>query len=177
MSEFLNPKSMLTPGVAGAVMMFVVNGLSMPFPELPRRFIALVLSFLFGLLFISKASEVQIPQRIAYWVINSLVIFVVGFGANDLGREAIGAPSDARATAPFVAILPSAYAEDSKTALPAKGKPKKEAGGATATQPSEDEARKLKAELEALRRENAELKRTAEKAPEKKPPNAFFKKW
>ncbi len=35
----------------------------------------------------------------------------------------------------------------------------------------------LKAKVEALQRENAELKRTAEKASKKKQPDSFFKDW
>ena len=48
MNDFLNPKSMRTPGVAGSLMMFLVNGLASQFPELPARYLALCLSFLLG---------------------------------------------------------------------------------------------------------------------------------
>jgi len=35
MKEFINPKSMLTPGLADSLMMFLVNGIAVPFPEIP----------------------------------------------------------------------------------------------------------------------------------------------
>jgi hypothetical protein len=45
MQDFLNPKSMLTPGVTRTFMMFLVNGLLGQFPELSPRFTALGISF------------------------------------------------------------------------------------------------------------------------------------
>src|SRR5512140_765035 len=92
MSEFLNPKSMITPGIAGAVMMFLVNGLSVPFPELPQRWLALGLSLLIGALVVLRQSDLKLVSRLGFWVLNSLVIFVVGFGSNNLARDASSAP-------------------------------------------------------------------------------------
>lgn len=177
MSEFLNPKSMVTPGIAGAVMMFLVNGLSVPFPELPQRWLALALSLLIGALVVLRQSDLKLVSRLGFWVLNSLVIFVVGFGSNNLARDAVNAsPSVAArsgAAEPHAALsllFPSAYAEDPPATTDA-GKP---------ADRSRAEAEKLRAELEALKAENARLHAKVEKSG---PPDAgerkagFFKKW
>jgi hypothetical protein len=95
MNEFLNPKSMLTPGVAGSLMMFLVNGIGVQFPELPMRYLALFLSFLIGSIvwFSDIRGRAPMAQKGIYWVLNSLVIFVVGFGTANLAADASsGAP-------------------------------------------------------------------------------------
>lgn len=48
MNEFLNPKSMTTPGAAGALMMLLANTFCAMFPEVAFRYAALSLSFLIG---------------------------------------------------------------------------------------------------------------------------------
>jgi hypothetical protein len=83
MKEFLNPKSMLTPGVAGAVTMLISNTLWFQF-ELPQKWTALTVSFLLGLIVV--AADLPVWQRLAYWVINSLIIFSVGAGTSAVGH-------------------------------------------------------------------------------------------
>ena len=187
MKEFLNPKSMLTPGVAGATMMFLVNGMSVPFPELPARYVALALSFVIGAV-VFNAENLKLVERGVFWVLNSLVIFVVGFGTNNLGIEATTNSTAPRAglIAPageqhsFAWPVPSVYAADdvkgAKAATPA--------GTAAAAKSSSPaiavvaEAEKLRFELEALRLENVRLKQasqgTARPPTEQRP---FFRKW
>ena len=82
MQEFINPKSMMTPGVAGATMMFFVNGLAFAFPELQPRIVALLLSFLIGSIVFAAQSNPPPAAwaKTIYWFVNSLIIFVVGFG-------------------------------------------------------------------------------------------------
>ncbi len=48
MNEFLNPKSMTTPGAAGALMMLLANTFCAVFSEVAFRYAALSLSFLMG---------------------------------------------------------------------------------------------------------------------------------
>ena len=187
MQDFLNPKSMVTPGAAGATMMFLVNGLSVPFPELPARYAALALSLVIGAIAF-KAVKLTMVERGIYWVLNSLVIFVVGFGANSLGREAGANPAapNASASAPiFASLISSAYAQNGQQPSPAaKVAPTKSTTKGASTQ-SAEEAAKLKAELEALRRENEVLRQQSD--AQKQPPAAaavppkkeesFFRKW
>lgn len=176
MSEFLNPKSMITPGIAGAVMMFLVNGLSVPFPELPQRWLALGLSLLIGALVVLRQSDIQLVSRLGFWVLNSLVIFVVGFGSNNLARDVVNAPPSVAARggpaephAALSLLFPSAYAQDPAAAT--GGKP---------AERSKEEAEKLRAQVEALKAENARLQTEAKKSepPDaSEPKTAFFKKW
>jgi hypothetical protein len=82
--QFLNAKSMLTPGIAGAVAMLITNSLTQQF-ELPGKWVALLLSFLLGtLVFIDKNSSVW--QRGVLYLLNSLIIFSMAVGTNSAGR-------------------------------------------------------------------------------------------
>ena len=182
MKEFLNPKSMLTPGVAGGTMMFLVNGLSAPFPELPVRYVALALSFLIGAV-VFNAANLKLVERAVYWVLNSLVIFVVGFGAASIGYEASRGPVASGATVPVAErvvpawLVASAYAAE-EPGMTKGGKPSGAAAkkGVEWSRAAAAEAEKLKVELEALRIENERLKK-ANKAADKPGAQQFFRKW
>ena len=82
--EFLNPSSMLTPGIAGAVTMTIANTLSAQF-GLNAAVVALLCSFLIGLLVVT-AKTVPSWKKYAYYVFNSLVIFTMAVGTNTLGQ-------------------------------------------------------------------------------------------
>jgi hypothetical protein len=84
MDEFLNPKSMLTPGVAGALSVMITGSLVSQF-GLPGSWTALVISFLIGTI-VWLNQQVPILQRILFYVLNSLVIFSVAVGVNEAGR-------------------------------------------------------------------------------------------
>ncbi|HYS00039.1 MAG TPA: hypothetical protein VEO58_13540 [Gemmatimonadales bacterium] len=82
--EFLQPKAMLTPGIAGGVTMLIANALWVAF-ALPPRWTSLVLSFVVGLpVFVAKGG-VPAWQRAVYYVLNSLIIFSVSIGTNYVG--------------------------------------------------------------------------------------------
>ena len=83
--DFINPKSMLTPGITGGVIMFITNSFCCQFSIEPR-WVGLFLSFLFGLL-VLKAETIPRWERGVYYVLNSLVIFSVAFGTAQLGTE------------------------------------------------------------------------------------------
>jgi hypothetical protein len=80
--QFLNPEAMLTPGLAGALVMMIANGLALNF-SVSRAYTGLVLSFVFGLLVLVVDRKWWV--RFIYWVINSLIIFCVAFGASGVG--------------------------------------------------------------------------------------------
>ena len=83
--EFLNPKAMLTPGIAGAVTMLIANALWVAF-GLPPRWTSLMLSFVLGLLvFVGRSGGVPGWQRTVYYLLNSLIIFSVSIGTNYAG--------------------------------------------------------------------------------------------
>ena len=89
--EFLQPKAMLTPGIAGGVTMLIANALWVAF-SLPPRWTSLVLSLLLGLLAF-VATKVPLWQRAVYYVLNSLIIFSVSIGTNYVGVGLIHPPT------------------------------------------------------------------------------------
>jgi len=81
--EFLNAKSMLTPGVAGLITMLITNALHSQF-GLAAKWVALALSFLIGLLVFTDIAT-RLLTRIVLYAINSLIIFSIAVGANTTG--------------------------------------------------------------------------------------------
>ncbi|UWF48919.1 hypothetical protein NYP20_27130 [Pseudomonas sp. N3-W] len=84
--EFLNPKSMLTPGIAGSLTMFITNTLVNQF-GVPPNYTGLLISILFGLVVFAATSTV-LWQRFVLFVLNSLFIFSFALGANQVGVTA-----------------------------------------------------------------------------------------
>lgn len=78
--DFLNPKSMLTPGIAGGIVMMISNTLLVQF-ALPARWTALALSALLGVV-VFVATAIPLWQRIIYYIFNSLIIFCIAVGSN-----------------------------------------------------------------------------------------------
>ena len=93
--EFLNPSSMLTPGIVGAVIMAISNVLSLKLGiEKPGpAYIGLVLSFLFGLLALAS-DELPLLKRWVLYVLNSLVIFMVAMGYNATGSGLVASKEE-----------------------------------------------------------------------------------
>jgi hypothetical protein len=84
-SEFLNPKSMLTPGVAGGLTLLMTNSVAFAF-GIPLDYLgytALGISALFAALVAS--GSIPLHQRIVYQVLNTLIIFCVAMGSNVTG--------------------------------------------------------------------------------------------
>lgn len=81
--DFLNPNSMLTPGIAGSITMMIANALWVNF-ALPPKYTALVLCLLLGLVVLA---ELRAPlwQKSVYYIINVLIIFSVSAGSNVVG--------------------------------------------------------------------------------------------
>ncbi len=96
--EFLNPKSMLTPGLAGSMTMFITNALVTQFGTSPP-YTALVISGLFGAL-VFAAVKTALWQRGVLYILNSLLIFSVALGANQLGVNVASAPDPVAAAQP-----------------------------------------------------------------------------
>jgi hypothetical protein len=107
--EFLTPEAMLTPGVAGSLTMMITNALAVNF-AMPRAWIGLGLSFVFGLLVLVSTRNVLVKG--VFYVLNSLVIFCVAVGANGLGTGASQRAS--------ISLTTAAFAQDAS--LASKGK-------------------------------------------------------
>jgi hypothetical protein len=88
-AEFLNPNSMITPGAAGAFTMVITNTLCQQFALLPPNWTGLAVSFMFGAVVFGYAAGLL--TRVMYFVINSLIIFVVAHGSNAIGVRIEGA--------------------------------------------------------------------------------------
>lgn len=85
LDDFLNPKSMVTPGVAGSLVMFLTNALCYNF-NLPTRWVGLGLSGMVGLLIFLTAT-IPFWQKLVYYILNSLIIFAVGMGTANLAHQ------------------------------------------------------------------------------------------
>lgn len=88
--EFLNPNSMLTPGVTGSTSMMITNTLTQQFEILAgwHSEVGLFVCFLFGLLVVATTTALSFWQRGVYCVLNSLIIFAVALGTNAVGMAA-----------------------------------------------------------------------------------------
>lgn len=82
-NDFLNPNSMLTPGIAGSITMMIANTLWVNF-GLDPKLTALTICLLLGLLVLAEL-KVALWQKPIYYIINVLVIFSVSVGANVVG--------------------------------------------------------------------------------------------
>ena len=110
--EFLNPSSMLTPGLAGGMTMGITNSLAGQFALLPPgpAYVGLGLSFLFGLL-VWVNQDVSRLKRFVLYVLNSLVIFVVAVGSNTMGGAASGPAAASLASSLSDVLMSSAFAQ------------------------------------------------------------------
>lgn len=85
MERFLNPRSMLTPGVAGSVVMVIANTMWIEF-MIPQKWTALVLSFLI-IIPILMQFGVSLIENIIYFMFNGLIIFALSVNTNFAGRK------------------------------------------------------------------------------------------
>lgn len=81
--EFLNPKSMLTPGVCGGITMLITNTLVAQFGA-PANYTGLIISCVLGGIVFASTAAVWWLRGI-YWVLNSLIIFSIALGSNQIG--------------------------------------------------------------------------------------------
>lgn len=81
MDQFLNSKSMITPGIAGAVVTVIVATLSSQF-GLPAKWIALVTSLLIALLIFFADQAGKMVVRLIILLLNTIIIFSVSVGTN-----------------------------------------------------------------------------------------------
>ena len=109
MSDFLNPKSMITPGAAGALVMFLSNAVCYQFPEISPRWAGLLLSFVLGGTVVA-AAKLKPVQAAGFGFINSLVIFAVAFGSAGVASKA-ATPVTSTLGAVFSQVISTANAQ------------------------------------------------------------------
>jgi len=83
--DFLNPKSMLTPAVAGSIIMLISNTLWLQFSISPK-WSALVLSFVFVVPILIKYSATFL-EKCVYFTFNGLIIFSLAVNTNFAGKK------------------------------------------------------------------------------------------
>jgi hypothetical protein len=83
--DFLNPRSMLTPGIAGSMVMVITNTLWVEF-MVPQKWTALVLSFLLIIPILLKFAASWF-ENIVYFVFNGLIVFSLAVNTNFAGRK------------------------------------------------------------------------------------------
>ena len=185
MQDFINPKSMLTPGVAGSLMMFLVNGIVYQFPELSPRYLALSLSFLLGsIVWVSRSSkDSAVLEKLIFWILNSLVIFVVGFGATNIAADATGTMSRGLHQVLSIPFISSAFAQD-ETSRDTPSSIDSVRSQPTSSDFSSEQARAVKEELkreqaknEQLRKQLDSLQRDKAESIRPQSPEQFFKRW
>jgi hypothetical protein len=118
--DFLNPNSMMTPGLAGGMTMLVTNAVCQHFPFEPAQ-VGLALSFLFGLLVLATSAPMW--KRLVYYLLNSLIIFCVAAGASGFGAS-VATGSTPVPRSPHEAPLPApAPTPDTAPASPSAAVP------------------------------------------------------
>jgi hypothetical protein len=85
LDQFLQPQSMVTPGALGAIAMMGTNAIAGNFAYMSLPFTALLLSGLFGLAALVKSTS--IPEKVLYYVLNTIIIFSVATGSNKIGQQ------------------------------------------------------------------------------------------
>jgi len=81
-SDFLEPNSMLTPGIAGGLTVTITTALYNGF-GLGFNWTALIVSCILAFLIISSIDkQVKISLKTVYFVLNTLIIFSVTQGAS-----------------------------------------------------------------------------------------------
>ena len=86
LDEFLNPKSILTPGLAGGLTMLISSTLWVQFGW-ETKWTALAISFAISFLVVRGMKNVPPLERIIYCSLNTFIIFSMGLGVNSLGSS------------------------------------------------------------------------------------------
>jgi hypothetical protein len=162
MNEFLNPKSMVTPGVAGAMVMLISNAIVSQFPEAAFRWVIVLLSFLVGTV-VFYAVTLPILQRLAFWAVNSLIIFSVGIGTSNVASNVAVNVQQHGGVSGFLeqydflpGVIPSAYAQ---TPAGTEKSPTAQKSSATKTvKPTTSPEMSCDAERDSLRLELSQAK-------------------
>ena len=108
MNDFLKAKSMVTPGVVGALVTVLTTTLATSFGA-PANWTALALSFLCGLVVFTDKT-VTGALRVVFYVLNSLIIFSTAVGTNGLAVAASGGERPVAVVQPTPAPLPEVTA-------------------------------------------------------------------
>jgi len=153
MDEFLNPKSMLTPGACGGVVMMITSALYVGF-GFPQMLTALIFSFLVGTIIFTVASQ-KLWQTIVLYIINSLIIFATATGMNGIGKK----------TNIASLLEPSAvYADPISGNVPADSKINP--GATSQVKVLEEKIKVLEEKIEQVEKEKQDLQKKLQEKPQ-----------
>lgn len=88
MQDFLNPRSMVTPGAAGGIVMLVANTFWVTF-GIAQEWTAFAISAVISVLIVAKYAA-PLWERGCYFLLNALIIFCMATGAATVGYVAAG---------------------------------------------------------------------------------------
>lgn len=163
-SAFLNPQSMLTPGIAGATTMMMANALGRAFDfNVPAT--GLIISGMFGLLVIVAGEP--LVKKIVYYFLNSLVIFCVAMGSGNIAHEVAVADAPRQETLVLVGVANAQPASADTSVQSTEMLSKIERIN---RDPNFSAAEKVR-QMEQL------LKHQAQPAPEMQKKSPFFQQW
>jgi len=103
-NDFFDPRSMLTPGVAGAFTMMITNAAAANL-GLPPGYSALAISALLALVVFLRAKQGRWYQRVLCMVLNSAVIFAMAVGTNQAGAAIAKSSAQPVSVTPLVATF------------------------------------------------------------------------
>ena len=86
LDEFLNPKSILTPGLAGGLTMLISSTLWVQFGW-EVKWTAIAISLAISFLVVRGMKNVPLLERIIYCSLNTFIIFSMGLGVHSLGSS------------------------------------------------------------------------------------------
>jgi hypothetical protein len=167
MSNFLQPESMVTPGLAGGLTMTITNTLvgifALPVALLP--WIGLSISALFA--FSVLLGMTPIWKRMIFWVLNTLVVFCIAMGTGNIAFQASQAKPSKQAWLPLVS---TAHAQEPGAGLPDDFERMLQQIAADPSLTPQQKAEKL-AELTAQAQANGWI------TPSQQQNSGFFKPW
>jgi hypothetical protein len=109
MSNFLQPESLVTPGLAGGLTMTITNTLcgifALPVAIVP--WLGLAISALFAITVLVSMTPVW--KRMIFWVLNTLVVFCIAMGSGNIAYQASQAKPAQRA---WLSLVSTAYAQE-----------------------------------------------------------------
>lgn len=94
MDQWLSPNSLLTPGIAGGVILLICNTLWAQF-ALPPKYTGLAASALFGVVVVYTI-KANLFIRVVYWILNSLIVFSVATGGTTVAGATFAAGDQAQ---------------------------------------------------------------------------------
>ena len=90
LQEFLAPQSMVTPGLAGALVILISGAFDRAF-QIDPAITGIIVSVLISLAIMLSWEKIKWPTKCIYVILNSLIVFSLSFGGSGLLNKATAA--------------------------------------------------------------------------------------